>query len=91
MNAPKVTDLDYIQFLIAAQGVYACTEAARCAVNASHDAYTRLLSRLPPIRSNALLSIHGGVVAGSRATGRDDTRPAGHRRHDSGQALRPEE
>jgi putative transposase len=48
MNAPKVTDLDYIQFLIAAQGVYTCTEAARCAVNASHDAYTRLLSRLPP-------------------------------------------
>jgi putative transposase len=48
MNAPKVTDVDYIQFLIAAQGVYTCTEAARCAVNASHDAYTRLLSRLPP-------------------------------------------
>lgn len=48
MNAPKVTDLDYIQFLIAAQGVYTCTEAARCAVNASHDAYTRLLTRLPP-------------------------------------------
>jgi len=34
--------------LIAAQGIYACTEAARCAVNASHDAYTRLLTRLPP-------------------------------------------
>ena len=48
MNPPKVTDLDYIQFLIAAQGVYTCTEAARCAVNASHDAYTRLLTRLPP-------------------------------------------
>ena len=44
----KVTDLDYIQFLIAAQGVYTCTEAARCALNASHDAYTRLLTRLPP-------------------------------------------
>ena len=48
MNAPKVTDLDYIQFLIAAQGVCTCTEAARCAVNASPDAYTRLLARLPP-------------------------------------------
>ena len=48
MNPPKVTDLDYIQFLIAAQGVYTCTEAARCALNASHDAYTRLLTRLPP-------------------------------------------
>jgi len=48
MNAPKVTDVDYIQFLIAAQRVYTCTEAARCAEIASHDAYTRLLSRLPP-------------------------------------------
>ena len=48
MNAPKVTDSDYIQFLIAAQRVYTCTEAARCAEIASHDAYTRLLSRLPP-------------------------------------------
>ena len=48
MNAPKVTDIDYIQFLIAAQRVYTCTEAARCATTASHDAYTRLLARLPP-------------------------------------------
>ncbi len=48
MNAPKVSDTDYIQFLIAAQRVYTCTEAARCTNAASHDAYTRLLSRLPP-------------------------------------------
>jgi putative transposase len=48
MNAPKVSDVDYIQFLIAAQQVYTCTEAARCGQIASHDAYTRLLSRLPP-------------------------------------------
>ena len=48
MNAPKVSDVDYIQFLIAAQRVYTCTEAARCAEIASHDAFTRLLSRLPP-------------------------------------------
>ncbi len=48
MNAPKVSDVDYIQFLIAAQRVYTCTEAARCATTASHDAYTRLLTRLPP-------------------------------------------
>ena len=48
MNPPKVSDVDYIQFLIAAQRVYTCTEAARCAGIASHDAYTRLLSRLPP-------------------------------------------
>lgn len=48
MNAPKVSDIDYIQFLIAAQRVYTCTEAARCVATASHDAYTRLLSRQPP-------------------------------------------
>ena len=48
MNAPKVTDVDYIQFLIAAQRVYTCTEAARCAPAASHDAFTRLLTRQPP-------------------------------------------
>jgi len=48
MNAPKLKDSDYIQFLIAAQRVYTCTEAARCAVTVSHDAYTRLLTRLPP-------------------------------------------
>ena len=48
MNAPKVSDLDYIQFLIAAQRVYTCTEATCCAASAPHDACTRLLSRLPP-------------------------------------------
>jgi putative transposase len=48
MNAPKVSDVDYIQFLIAAQRVYTCTEAGRCAATASHDAFTRLLARLPP-------------------------------------------
>jgi hypothetical protein len=48
MNAPRVTAVDYIQFLIAAQRAYTCTEAARCAGAVSHDAYTRLLSRLPP-------------------------------------------
>lgn len=31
----------YIQFLIAAQRVYTCTEAAHCAEIASHDAYTK--------------------------------------------------
>ena len=48
MNAPKVSDVDYIQFLIAAQRVCSCSEAAHCAEIASHNAYTRLLSRLPP-------------------------------------------
>jgi hypothetical protein len=52
MNAPKVDDLDYIQFLIAAQRVFTCTEAAVCQPEQidppAHDAFTRLLSRQPP-------------------------------------------
>jgi len=53
MNPAKCDDLDYIQFLIAAQQVYSTTEAARCdprepAVRPAHDAYTRLLRRQPP-------------------------------------------
>jgi len=47
MNPPKCTDLDYIQFLIAAQRVFTCTEAARCYQEdnkpPAHDALIRLL------------------------------------------------
>jgi len=46
MNPPK-----YIHFLIAAQKVFTCTEAARCQPEGekapAHDAFTRLLSRKP--------------------------------------------
>src|SRR5215210_8078063 len=52
MNPPKADVLDYIHFLIAAQKVFTCTEAARCQPNhldsPAHDAFTRLLSREPP-------------------------------------------
>jgi putative transposase len=52
MNGPKVDELDYIQFLIAAQRVFTCTEAATCQPEQTqppaHDAFTRLLSRQPP-------------------------------------------
>src|SRR5947207_243498 len=52
MNAPKVTDLDYINFLVAAPRVVSCTEAARVQPDgprrAAHDALTRLLQRLEP-------------------------------------------
>lgn len=52
MNAPKVTDLDYINFLTAAPKVVSCTEAARVQPDepgrAAHDALTRLLHRLEP-------------------------------------------
>ena len=52
MNPPKCDDLDYIHFLIAAQRVFTCTEAARCQPEGekapAHDAFTRLLQRQPP-------------------------------------------
>jgi hypothetical protein len=51
MNSAKCDDLDYIQFLIAAQKVFTCTEAARCQPGReeapAHDAFTRLLQRQP--------------------------------------------
>jgi putative transposase len=52
MNEPKVTDLDYINFLVAAPAVFSCTEAARVQPDtprrAAHAAVTRLLHRLEP-------------------------------------------
>jgi putative transposase len=52
MNAPKMTDLDYITFLVAAPHVVSCTEAARVQPDAprraAHDAINRLLQRLEP-------------------------------------------
>ena len=52
MNAPKCTEYDYINFLVAAQQVFSAVEAARSHPDSerkpAHDAYTRLLQRLPP-------------------------------------------
>lgn len=52
MNPPKVSDHDYIDFLIATPKACSATEAARVsAVQTSppaHDAFTRLLHRLEP-------------------------------------------
>lgn len=52
MNPPKCDELDYIQFLIAAQQVFSSVEAAKTHPGEdetpAHDAYTRLLQRLPP-------------------------------------------
>ena len=45
MNPPRCDDLDYIHFLIAAQKVFTCTEAAR--EGERTDAFTRLLQRQP--------------------------------------------
>ena len=52
MNPPKVDDLDYIHFLVAAQKEFTCTEASRSHPDEeeapAHDAFTRLLQRRPP-------------------------------------------
>ena len=48
----KLTDLDYIQFLLAATTAFSCVEAAKTDGAPdnppAHDAYTRLLTRQPP-------------------------------------------
>jgi putative transposase len=52
MNEAKVTDLDYIHFLLAAPRVVSCTEGARVQPAGPHPAanyaLTRLLHRLEP-------------------------------------------
>lgn len=52
MNKSKVTEYDYIDFLIGTQKVYSCTEAERVqpgkAIGPSHDAFTRQPHRLFP-------------------------------------------
>lgn len=51
MNPPKCDEMDYINFLIAAQQVFSSVEASRTHPEEeapAHDAYTRLLKRLPP-------------------------------------------
>jgi len=51
INSSKCTDLDYINFLIAASTVFSCSEAARCYPSTtdapSHDSFTRLLQKQP--------------------------------------------
>lgn len=73
MNPARCDDMDYIQFLIAAQAVFSNVEAARCdprvgAERPAHDAYTRLLRRQPP-DSAALwaevrdcITLHDGIL-----------------------------
>jgi putative transposase len=52
MNATRCSDTDYIDFLVATPRAVSCTEAARVQPRhpdaPAHDAFTRLLHRLPP-------------------------------------------
>lgn len=72
MNPPKVDELDYIHFLIAAQRVFSAVEAAKVSPDEqrqpAHDAYTRLLQRVPPDSQalwqevRPLIKLTGGVL-----------------------------
>jgi hypothetical protein len=65
MNAPKCTEYDYINFLVAAQQVFSAAEAARSHPESSnrpaHDAYTRLLQRLPPDSEGLWTEVSGCI------------------------------
>jgi len=65
MNPPKVTEYDYIDFLIGTQRVYSCTEAERVnpqgAAGPAHDAYTRQLHRLLPTTQRLWQEAQGQV------------------------------
>ena len=49
INMPECTDLDYINFIIAASTVFSCTEATRCYPSRnnvpSNDCFYRLLQK----------------------------------------------
>jgi hypothetical protein len=54
LNLAKCDALDYIDFLVASQRNFSCSEASRCqphkidhSITAAHDAFNRLLLRLP--------------------------------------------
>lgn len=72
MNQAKVTDLEYINFLVASPLVFSCTEAARVQPEqprrVAHDALTRLLHRLDPDptplwdEAKQHVSLHDGIL-----------------------------
>lgn len=78
MNAPKVSGLDYINFLLAAPRVVWCSEAARVQPEgptcAAHDALTRLLTRFQPdptplwLEAQALIDRSQGLLINDDTT-----------------------
>jgi len=65
MNKSKVTDYDYIDFLIGTQKIYSCVEAERVQPDKtgapSHDAFTRQLHRLFPSSDRLWLEVSDHV------------------------------
>ncbi|MBC7812480.1 MAG: transposase [Burkholderiales bacterium] len=77
MNAPKCTEYDYINFLVAAQQVFSAVEAARSHPDGeekpAHDAYTRLLQRLPPDSEALWVEVQGCINVNQGLLIIDDT------------------
>jgi putative transposase len=65
MNAPKCSEYDYTNFLVVAQTVFSPVEAVQTHPGeergAAHDAYTRLLPRLPPDSAALWLEVQGCI------------------------------
>lgn len=77
MNTPKCSEYDYINFLVAAQQVFSAVEAARSHPDderkVAHDAYTRLLQRLPPDSEALWAEVQSCIVVTSGLLIIDDT------------------
>jgi hypothetical protein len=77
MNPPKIDELDYIKFLIAAQKIFSATEASRIRADEelapAHDAYTRLLQRVPPDSQALWREVEPNVVKAKGVLVMDDT------------------
>jgi len=77
VNPPKVDEYDYIQFLVAAQRVFSTVEASKVvsgeAAAPAHDAYTRLLQRIPPDSQSLWQEVEPLVVRSTGVLVIDDT------------------
>jgi len=77
MNPAKCSEQDYINFLVAAQRVFSAVEAARSHPEGedkpAHDAYTRLLQRLPPDSEALWTEVQGCIERSSGLLVIDDT------------------
>ncbi len=66
MNKTKCDEPDYIQFLVAPQNVFSSVEAAVTHPEGegvvAHDAYTRLLQRLPPDSNGLWAEVEGCIT-----------------------------
>lgn len=72
MNPPKYTAIEYINFLIATQKAYSCSEAERVqpttGAAAAHDSINRLLHRLDPdpnelwLEAKSYVSLEQGIL-----------------------------